>query len=172
MPTGPQNLDFHQGVVNDVPVGWIIPKSALAPGYGAELSMTGCKTTVCAVVTTPPLGVGRKKPPQQGDHFGNLMQTFEARGYRGKTIRLRASLRMEASSKGDKAQMWMRIDCEERMNCRSDTMVNRPVRSDQWKNAEIKLRVPKSALTINFGVISVGHGRAWMDEMMFESEPK
>jgi hypothetical protein len=172
MPTEPRNLDFHQGVVAGVPVGWIIPKGLTAAGYGAELSMTGCQTTVCAVVTTPPPGTDRKKPPQQGGPFGNLMQTFEARAYRGKTIHLRASLRMEASSKGDRAQMWVRIDCEQGTACGFDNMDNRPVRSDKWKSAEIKLRVPESAVTINLGVISVGHGRAWMDEMTFESGPK
>jgi hypothetical protein len=171
MPAGPQNLDFHQGVVNDVPVGWLIPKSPRAAGYGAELSMTGCKTTVCAVVTTPPPGDG-KKPPQQGGPFGNLMQTFEARAYRGKTIRLRASLRLDPSSKNDRAQMWVRIDCEQGTMCGFDNMDNRPVRSDKWKSAEIKLRVPESAVTINLGVISIGHGRAWVDEMTFESGPK
>jgi hypothetical protein len=172
MPAGPQNLNFHQGVVNDLPVGWFIPKAMMAAGYGVELSMRDCRTTVCAVVTTPPQVAGQKKPPQQRDPFGTLMQTFEARAYRGKTVHLRASLRMEASSKGDKAQMWMRIDCEQEMICAFDNMNNRPVRSDQWKSAEIKLRVPESAVTIDFGVMSIGHGRAWMDEMTFESGPK
>ena len=140
-----------------------MPGTLREAGYGAELSKTGCKTSVCAVVTTSAARAGR---------FGNLMQTFEAAAYRGRIVQLRASLRLEASSKHDKAQMWVRVDCVQRRACGFDNMDDRPVRSANWKSAEIRVRVPEDAVTINFGVMSLGHGRAWIDEISFATGPK
>lgn len=164
---GPQNLDFHEGSEDGVPAGWFVPQTLRAMGYGAELSKAGCKSEVCAVVTTPP---GRVQ--QQPNAFGNLMQTFPAGAYRGKTIRLRAALRLEASKHSDAAQMWLRVDCAERQACSFDNMGDRPVRTDKWKNVEIKVRVPVDAVSINIGLISIGNGRAWIDEITMEALAK
>jgi hypothetical protein len=156
LPAGPKNLDFHEGTEGGLPAGWFVPRALLLAGYGAELSKTGCKTEACAVVTTPPRG---------GTQFGNLMQTFDAAAYLGKTIHLHAALRLEASSSGDTAQMWLRVDCDQNRVCGLDNMGDRPVRSAKWKNADISVRVPLEAVKINIGLVSLGHGRAWMDEV-------
>jgi hypothetical protein len=127
---------------------------------------------VCAVVTTPPAGARPAKPALPGGGFGNLMQSFDATEYRGRMIRLRASLRLDSVSRNDRAQMWVRVDCVQGMACGFDNMDDRPVRSATWKNAEIRVRVPEDAVTIYFGVMSLGHGRAWIDEISLESGPK
>ena len=163
LPAGPRNLDFHEGTEGRIPAGWFVPPALLLAGYGAELSKTGCKTEVCAVVTTPPRG---------GAQFGNLMQTFDAAAYRGKTIHLHVALRLDASSRGDTAQMWLRVDCDQNRMCGFDNMDNRPVRSTKWKDADISVRVPLKAVKINIGLIAVGHGRAWMDEVTLTSTDK
>ena len=38
------------------------------------------------------------------------MQSFSAAAYRGKTVRLRAWVRVEAGAPGDRAQMWLKVD--------------------------------------------------------------
>jgi hypothetical protein len=44
-------------------------------------------------------------------------------------------------------------------------MQDRPVRSAKWKSADIVVQVPWEAVKINIGLISLGHGRAWIDEV-------
>jgi hypothetical protein len=167
LPTGPRNLDFHEGTEGGLPAGWFVPRKLLVAGYGAELSQTGCKTSVCAIIITPPAQARQTKQDQQEELFGNLMQTFDASAYRGKRVHFHSALRLEPSSHGAAAQMWLRVDCEQGQVCEFDNMGERPVRSNKWKNADIKLRVPESAVVINIGVIALGHGRAWIDEVVF-----
>lgn len=163
LPPGPRNLDFHEGTEGGLPAGWFVPRGLLLAGYGAELSKTGCKTDACVVVTTPPHG---------GAQFGNLMQSFDATAYQGKTIHLHASLRLEASSRNDRAQMWLLVDCDDDSVCGFDDMGDRPVRSAKWKNADILVQVPWEAVKINIGLMSLGNGRAWIDEITLTAPNK
>jgi hypothetical protein len=55
----------------------------------------------CAVVLVP------ENAPVQ---VGNLMQSFKATAYRGKTVRLTAWLRLETMGPEDRAQMWLGVD--------------------------------------------------------------
>jgi hypothetical protein len=157
---GPRNLDFRDGAEGAVPPGWHLSGRQLGARYSASLTKEGCKGDGrCAVIAGPP------KPPQ--DSFGTLMQTFDAASYRGQTIRLNAELRVEAAKRGDRLQMWVRVDRPNRQLGFFDNMNRRPVRSAEWKNVEIKGRVDDDALTINIGVLIIGAGRGWIDEVSF-----
>lgn len=162
---GPQNLDFKDGSPGSVPPGWFVPGRLLLAGYSAQLRIDGCKEgAACAVVAVP--------PNQPADTSGNLMQTFDATPYRGKVVRLHAWLRLERIAPGDRAQMWLRVD---RGNGRIgffENMDRNPVRTSEWKECEIKGRVDQDASRINFGVMSIGKGRAWIDSVSFEVVPR
>lgn len=99
------------------------------------------------------------------------MQTVNATAYRGKTLRLRAWLRLDAATRDDKAQMWFRVDLPNRQVGAFDNMDDRPVQSFTWMPAEIVVRVAESAKTLNFGVMSIGKGRAWVDGVTLEIVP-
>jgi hypothetical protein len=100
---GPRNLSFEQGEPGKVPDGWFVPPMLAREGYAAELRRSGCRSAMgCAVVLTP--------ANQSGNMFGNLMQSFSAVPYRGKTVRIRAWLRLDAATPDDSAQMWFRVD--------------------------------------------------------------
>jgi hypothetical protein len=160
-PAGPRNLSFEQGEPGKVPDGWFVEGWRSRQGYSAELRRTGCHgTTGCAVVLVP------ATHPVNG--FGNLMQSFSAAGYRGMTVRLHAWLRVDAVSKGDTAQLWLRVDGPNQKMGFFDNMHDRPVRSAAWTEAQIVGKVADDAETINFGVISEGAGSAWVDSVTFE----
>jgi hypothetical protein len=110
------------------------------------------------------------------------MQSFSAAAYRGKTVRLRAWLRLETffvTSIGirlpdpdDRAQMWLNVEGANRRNGFADNMDDRPVRSPEWSLCEITADIGEDARFINFGVVSIGSGRVWVDDVSFEVVPK
>jgi hypothetical protein len=163
VPIGPRNLGFKQGAPGEVPPGWRVPTRSA--GYSAELSAEGCKVgPLCAVVLVP--------PRQPANSFGNLMQSFDAVPYRGKTIRLHAWLRVEPVARGNRAQMWLRVDRDNGQTGLFDNMGSRPVTSGEWKECEIRGRVDNDARLLNIGVIALGNAQAWIDGIEFEIVPK
>jgi hypothetical protein len=169
--SGPRNLKFEEGVAGRVPPGWFVPSLPKDADYLAELRRgEGCRSrTGCALVLVP-----RNVPGTTG----NLMQSFSAAAYVGKTVRLRAWLRLERfflTSAGfripepeDRAQMWLNVERANRRNGFSDDMHDRPVKSADWTQCEIVGEIGEDARFINFGVMSIGGGRVWVDDVSFD----
>jgi hypothetical protein len=171
---GPRNLKFEDGEVGKVPPGWIVLALPREAAYLAELRRTGCRSGVgCAVVLVP------SNAPRP---LGYLMQSFNAAPYRGMTVRLRAWLRLEPRPPGDlvtswlrmespekdSAQMWLSVDRENHRSGFFDNMDDRPVRSAEWTRCEIAGAIDGDARFIDIGVMSIGRGRAWVDDVSFE----
>jgi hypothetical protein len=169
--SGPRNLKFEEGVPGKVPPGWF-PQSMLKDADSvAELRRDGCRSrTGCAVVMAP---VNVPRPE------GNLMQSFNAAAYRGKTVRLRAWLRLDQffpsptgglrfPDPADRGQLWLKVERPNRRTGFSDSMDDRPVRSAEWTPCEIVGEIDEDAQSINFGVMSIGGGRVWIDDVSFE----
>jgi len=161
--SSPVNLHFEQGTEGKLPDGWFVPALPQDVDRWAQLRRSGCMNRDnCAVVLVPENAPVRT---------GNLMQSFNAAAYRGKTVRLTAWLRLEAGSAEDRAQMWLGVD---RMNDQKgffDDMSDRAVRSPEWTFAEIRARIDADAASIKFGVMSIGKGRVWVDHVSFEVVP-
>jgi len=173
--SGPRNLKFEEGVPGKVPAGWFVPSLPKDADYLAELRRGDvCRSRAgCAVVIAP------QNMPKS---VGNLMQSFSAAAYRGKKVRLRAWLRLEVAfltSKGvrlpegeDRAQMWLNVERANHRNGFSDYMDDRPVRTGEWTRCEIVGEINDDARFINLGVMSVGGGRVWVDDVSFEVIPR
>jgi hypothetical protein len=173
--SGPRNLKFDEGVTGKVPPGWFVPSLPKDADFLAELRRgEGCRSrTGCALVMVP------RNVPRP---VGNLEQSFSAAAYTGKTVRLRAWIRLETffvNSFGirlpdpeDRAQMWLYVERANHRNGYSDNMDDRPVRAPDWTLAEIVADIGEDARFINFGVMSIGGGRVWVDDVSFEIIPK
>jgi hypothetical protein len=149
---GPMNLDFEQGEIGQVPRGWFCPTRS--SGGGAEITAENPRSgKKCALIAGSPTG------------FSNLMQSFDATPYRGKTIRLRAAVRTDGSAR---AQMWLRVDRPGGVMGFFDNMDNRPILSANWGTYIINGDVAGDAAMVNIGVFVVGAGRAWVDDASFE----
>lgn len=158
---GPRNLTFEEGVTGKVPAGWLVPSLPKDADYLAELRRTGCRSGGgCAVVLVP---ANAPRP------LSALMQSFGAGAYRGKTVRLRAWLRLEAGQVDDRAQMWLSVDREHHRSGFYDNMDDRPVRSETWTKCEIVGKIADDAVFIDIGVMSIGRGRVWVDDVSFET---
>jgi erythromycin esterase-like protein len=150
------NLSFLEGDQGSEPGGWIVPAAIRSAGYSAEIRHEGCRTRACAVLLP-----GSAPPPGA---FGNLMQSFDPAAYLGKTVRLRAWIRVEPSAPSDRAQMWLRVD----PGGFYDNMGDRPVTSSEWRQYEITGDVAPDSRLIGIGVMSFGKPRVWVDDVSFE----
>lgn len=170
--SGPRNLKFEEGVAGKVPPGWFVPALPKDVDYLAELRRGEvCHSNMSCAVVLAPRDVPRP--------VGYLMQSFSAAAYRGKTVRLRAWLRLEVyfpdarlgvrlPEGQDSAQMWLNVERANRQNGFSDNMDDRPVRTSDWTRCEIVGRINDDARFIKFGVMSIGGGRVWVDDVSFE----
>src|SRR5260221_506471 len=114
----------------------------------AQLRRDGCRSGVgCAVVQA----LANAPRP-----VGTLMQSFSAEAFRGKTVRLRAWLRLEGTDPEDHAQMWLTVDRVNRKIGFRDNMDDRPVRSAEWTRCEITGEIAQDAKFIEFGFMSIG----------------
>ncbi len=160
----PRNLSFTEGATGSVPEGWLLPKPLADAGYTAELRRTGCGTQPsCAVLINPPKPVDNM--------FGILTRTIDAAPFRGKMLRLRSRLRVEAKAAGDTAHMFLSYQRPNKETGALDTMENRPVVTAAWTDAEIVAPISADAQSIMLGVMAKGSGRVWVEGMTLEIVP-
>jgi erythromycin esterase len=77
-------------------------------------------------------------------------------------------VRLEAVEAGDRAQLWLRVDRTGGQVGFFDNMGDRPIRSSEWRSYEITGAIDADAQSLNIGLMSLGKGRAWIDDVSFE----
>lgn len=104
--------------------------------------------------------------------FGNLMQVVDAVPYRGKRIRFRAAVRSNVEGEGNQAMLWTRVDRPEQKDKTAvgffDNMSDRPIKTNDWRHYDIVGDIHDDAVTINVGLVLVGSGKAWIDDVSLE----
>ncbi|MGH9840986.1 MAG: hypothetical protein ACREEM_19705 [Blastocatellia bacterium] len=163
--TGPVNPNFEEGTIGQPPVGWSVPSLASQSGYSAVLTDEQPKSgSRCAVII--------REGPATGRGFGNLTQSLDAAPYRGKRIRFRSAVRVEVVGFGNQAQLWMRADRLARGGNQTtgffDNMDDRPINSREWAYYEIVGDIESDADKINIGLMLMGAGKAWLDDVTLE----
>lgn len=103
--------------------------------------------------------------------FATLMQDFQAQKYRGKRMQLSAFVKTKSID--DWAGLWMRVEGAGHEVLGFDNMKNRPLKgTNDWKQYEIVLDIPKESKVIAFGVLLSGNGNVWIDDVKFEEVTK
>jgi C-terminal processing protease CtpA/Prc len=159
----PVNLDFESGAPGEVPPGWISPSVRF--GYTGVLSAEKPKQGKQSVRLSGP-----SANPEGGRGFGNVMQTIDAKPYRGKRIRFRGAVRVE----GEEATglLWMRVDLPRQQTGFFDNMQDRPIHAGPWRYYEISGDVDEDAEDVNIGMMLQGSGVTWLDDVTIEIVPK
>lgn len=147
LPNPPQ-LSFTLGGPGNVPPGWFLPVLPKDSGCPAGLS--------CTVVLVPAGAAIRVT--------GDFAQSFSAEAYRGKNIKLRARIKVDA---GD-AQLWLSID---RPKASGDRISDRPVPAGDGAATNVSAHVDDDATLLNFGVTSSARGHVSVDDVSLEILP-
>jgi hypothetical protein len=155
-----KNPDFEEGDVGAAPAGW-------------TLNTKGGTATVSA--DNPRRGkhcvrVGSGDRPEDAPRFLVLLQQVDAAPYRGKLIRLKAAVRIDAAGPLDRAQLWLRVDRPNRRAGFFDNMDDRPIRGKTWGGYEIAGDVARDAEKIFLGLIVFGAAPAWIDDVSLQAE--
>jgi erythromycin esterase len=112
-----------------------------------------------------------------------VLQTRDAAPWRGKSVRLRANVRLDDPQPGNHAQLFLRVIRPNGEPAFYDDMGDRPITSAAWAPAEIDGEVASDATSIEIGLkLTVkpdteprpsgsGRPRAWVDGLAFEPIP-
>lgn len=98
--------------------------------------------------------------------FATLMQSISAEPWRGKRVRLTAQVRTRGAQR---AQLWMRVDGQNRQVLAFDSMTNRPITGSRpWRSYAIVVDVPRTATSMSYGFLLAGQGTVWADDFRIE----
>ena len=137
----------------DKPTGWILAGSAQS-SYSMELDRN---------VVHDAKASGRLASVEVPKGFGTMMQSFDAKEYRGKRVRLSGFVKSTDVSHW--AGLWMRVDRPNGQPSGAfDNMQERPIKGTKdWARYEIVVDVAGDAVSIAFGVLIDGPGTVWVD---------
>jgi len=155
----PSNLDFESGSVGQVPDDWVCPTK----DYRAELSEQQPQSGKRAASLQ-----SQFDSAMPGTGFGNLMQAIDATPFRGRRVRFKAFVRKESGLPAASANLWLRVDRDANKTGFFDNMSGHPIRASEWKEYEIVGDIDDDAVVINFGLLLIGQGKAWIDSASFE----
>jgi erythromycin esterase-like protein len=108
----------------------------------------------------------RAKQLQPGGTFGNAVATLPLKDAVGKRVRFSGYIRTQGVTDGF-AGLWFRVDGPTPGKALAfDNMQNRGATGDtEWTRYEIDLPVGADATNINYGMLLVGKGTAWFDDL-------
>lgn len=103
---------------------------------------------------------------EAGD-FATIMQQFSAKHFLGKRVRFSGFVKTRDVV--DWCGLWMRIDNALSDALKLDNMYNRPIAgTTEWNHYACVLDVPENAAILNIGILLLGKGQAWLDNISFQ----
>lgn len=158
-------LSFAAPSFTAVPAGWLL---------------TGSHPQSYEVGTSPQGGSARGpaaylRAKESSLGFGTLMQMIQAADYAGQRVRLSANVRTEDVAKW--SSIWMRVDGPRGVDGKApmlafDNMQARPIQGTTgWQRYEVVLDVAPEAAAIAYGLMVIGDGAAWMEDVKVEAVP-
>jgi WD40 repeat protein len=156
----PSNLDFETGAAGGPPDPW---------------TMAGARHRAVLTDERPAQGrlcVRLERAGGDSGQDGHLQQRIDAQAFRGRKLRVRASVRTE----GDlAAALWVGV---ERKNGRTSQwsswwdLFDHPIASPEWKSYDSVGHVDDDAESLQIGIVVKGTGRAWVDDVKLEMLPR
>lgn len=157
------NLDFEEGRPGDTPYGWYIPSYAVYSGFTGYLTDENpIEGRYCFKLLRDSIR------PDDVAPYGSVMQSIEAEPYLGKRVLLRAAIRAEITSDSGSAHLWIREHLVNGQAGFFDMMEDMPIVMNQWDYYEIEGEISPYAKQINFGLVLIGTGKAWIDDVSIE----
>ncbi len=157
----PNNLDFEQGELGKMPLSWILPSYADARKYTAAMNSTDAKTGKYCLELS-------RFAEYKDSLYGSVMQSIDAKPYRGKSIKFGAWVKTEIDGPKGSTHLWLIEYVKDNHINYYDMMEDRPIVINEWQYYEIEADIDEDAEYINFGLMLRGNGKAWIDGAKFE----
>ena len=148
----PTNLGFEEGDAGAFPPGWVFDGRN---NFGFRVLTTDdCKSEDgnCAVVT--------RQGNRYGAVFGGIRQVVSADAYRGRMAVVRSSVRVAGEGASSKAHLYVRT-----RGGGPPLTETRTITNGDWNDHSVGIDVPDSARSLEFGLLLVGQGSAWIDSV-------
>ncbi len=146
------NLDFEDFTPDGKPKFWM----AGGTGYLALIDKTDVRSGEACL---------RLESVSTNRTFGVGTSFFPIDIARGKKLRYSGFIKTEDVEQGH-AGLWWRVDKAPQLVAAFDNMADRgPRGTTGWQEYVIELDIPEDGSNINFGVILVGTGKAWFDDL-------
>ena len=159
------NPGFEEGNPGAFPPGWHAgigaDEAKVATGYSAAIDADRPRTGRASVRLDSPRG-----PVGERD-FGTVTTSVDAAQYRGHRVRLTGAVRASPGDDG-KVGLWLRVDRDNGLNGFFDNMDRRPITRMDWADYSIQGDVAADATKLVFGLLLIGHGQAWLDDVRLE----
>ncbi len=148
-----QNGFFGEGDLGQMPKGWKIPKPISDSGFHGALVEDSSLAGGRAILFSHETG---------NASMGQIVQTISANNFKGKRIRLKSMLRLDASGPSG-AMMYLNVNVGDQGRGFFDNMAFRPVTGFAWTPVEIVGDVAQNAENINLGaILRSKHGKMWI----------
>lgn len=153
------NLDFEFTKPNDIARDWYQGGDGYEVKVDTTVYYSGKKSM-------------RIKKISEGNS-GVTTNYFPVNGAKGKHLRYTGYIRTEGITEGY-AGLWWRVDGKiQGKTLGFDNMLNRgAVGTTDWKQYTIEMDIDTAAANINFGVLLLGNGTAWFDNLQIDLDGK
>lgn len=155
VPQGPANLDFTEHKPGKPPARW---GASWKDGYVPDVRRDGCKSGHACLQVTPPASA-------VPNSAGFLTQYFDASPYRGKVVRLRGWVKLEARGAAPR-QAWLRVDGMGRGLAYSIAPL--PSKAAEWSALEASVPVSPDGKAIMIGFELPNDSKLWIDGLQFD----
>jgi hypothetical protein len=109
----------------------------------------------------------RSKPGAGATGVAVIRQSVKADRFRGRQVQLSGWLKTDQVTGW--SGLWLRIDGEQGFRLSLDNMQDRPMKgTSDWRQFELVLNVPETAVAVSFGLVLAGQGQVWMDDLQLE----
>ena len=157
------NPGFEEGAPGTMPTGW-------HSGVGATTDEPTAGYSAVVDSDRPHGGgasVRLESNQSGGSGFGTVTNAIDAVAYRRRRIRLSGNVRAVPAADGQ-VGMWLRVDRAEDQRGAFDNMGDRPINNAEWSDYAIEVDVAGDATKLVFGLLLVGHGKAWLDDVRID----
>ena len=148
----PANLGFEDQLADGSPKQWVVlPPNPQDFDFDVTCSEEDPRSGRRAGV------IRRRAGKHYGEMAASLLQQVDAKPYRGKTIRFRASVKNRGNGQ---SFLWLKVprQFEER----------RVITNRDWTEYELTGAVASNSASIEYGIALTGDGEAWIDSAAFD----
>ena len=102
------------------------------------------------------------------DREASITQSIDLIKMDNMEIRINADIKVDRTSPGSNAQIWMKADIIGKTDFVAKTTADNPVYENQWTHRTLSAKLPDNVKSLNLALVFLGEGTAWFDNVKIE----